>query len=216
MLHCPVRFWFMAFTVLGLCVDLPGAARESSLLKRVAPCRIEQAGAYNALGEISARSGVAIGVDAVQPNEEPSVAFDFPGGTVSDLLSLFATQAPGYTWQEGPDGVVHVRRTGAHVSLLDVVMAYPGVRNQTRKEIWEDIAERPEISAWMNSGRCSRAEFFHGEEFRANNGPISIAAGNLTLEQLLDVVATKSGTNYWAVLQSPPSAGPCRVAIILW
>ena len=95
-------------------------------------------------------------------------------------------------------------------------MSYPGADMRTRKQIWEDIASRPEISAWLSSTHCSRSEFFTGGEFKKNNERISIKSRALTLAQLLDETAVKSGSNFWAVLQSPRSATPCQVSIILW
>jgi hypothetical protein len=56
------------------------AAEESTSTKRVGGCHIEQAGAYHALSEISEKAHVAIGV---QPDNEPTVVLDFPGGTSS-------------------------------------------------------------------------------------------------------------------------------------
>lgn len=192
------------------------AAEESASTKRVGACHIEQAGAYHALTEISEKANIAIGVEALQPEKEPTIALDFPGGTVADLLNMFVAKVPDYTWQETSNGMIHVRRTHAHISLLDVMMAYPGADNKTRQQIWEDIAKRPEVSAWMDSAHCTPGELFQGGEFRSHNGPISIARGDLTVEQLLDEVALKSGDNYWAVLQSPRSGSSCRVSIILW
>jgi hypothetical protein len=184
--------------------------------RRIGPCHIEQAGAYHALAEIADKANVPIGVEAVRPEKEPTIIIDFPGGTIADLLNAFVAKAPDYAWTETGKGIVHVSRSKGHIALLDVAMSYPGADNKTRQQIWEDLAKRPEISAWTNSARCSRREYFQGQEFKSNNGPVSIAPGYLTLEQLLDEVTIKSGDNYWAVLQSPPSAGPCEVAIILW
>jgi len=122
---------------------------------------------------------------------------------------------PDYRWEEDNAGVIHVFRNNAHVSLLDVAISYPGAFKKTRREIWQDIANRPEISAWMNSSGCSRGELFNGKEFREHNDPILVDAGSITVAQLLDDVAVKSGVGYWAVLQSPPGTS-CRVDIILW
>jgi hypothetical protein len=207
---------FAAMQAVSAVSDSALAANESASTKRIGACHIEQAGAYHALAEISEKANIVIGVEAVQPEKEPTVVLDFPGGTVADLLNMFTARVPDYSWQEASNGVVHVTRTSAHVSLLDVGIAYPGADNKTRQQIWEDIAVRPEVSAWMNSVHCSREELFHGGEFRTHNGPISIAPGSFTVEQLLDDVAVKSGDNYWAVLQSPRSSSSCRVSIILW
>lgn len=176
---------------------------------------VEQFAVYNAAAEISEKAKIPIGVAAIQPKQEPTIKLDFRGGTVADLLNLLVSEAPGYQWQETDKGVIHLSRVGARVSLLDVSMSYPGAVHKTRKEIWEDIGQRPEISAWLQAHACTRSEFFTGHEFSEHNTPISIEPGDLTLEQLLDQVAVASGANYWAVLQSP-SGSSCKLGIILW
>jgi hypothetical protein len=183
--------------------------------KRMVACHIEEFGAYNALAEISHKAQVVIGVEAIQPEKEPTIVLDFPGGTIEDLLNLFVSQAPDYRWEESENGVIHVFRNNAHVSLIDVVMFYPGADNKTRQEIWEDIGKRPEVVAWMGSNHCSRTELFNGKEFKHHNDPISIAPGSITVAHLLDEVAVKSGVDYWAVLRSAPG-NSCHVNIFLW
>jgi hypothetical protein len=101
--------------------------------------------------------------------------------------------------------------------LADVVMSYPGARDKTRLEIWFDIHERPEISAWMKSNHCRPGELFHAKHFKPFKGSISIAPGPMTVAQLLDEVALQSGVNYWAVLQWPSSSSrSCHVSVIVW
>jgi|SRR5277367_6278947 len=193
------------------------AHAESAYRKHVGPCHIEQAGGYNALVEISAKSKTVIGVDAVVDYKtEPSIAFDFPGGTLADLLDMFLSQAPGYRWDETDDGVIHVSRSDHDLSALrNLAISYPGAENKTREEIWEDLANRPEISDWLKSAQCTRQEFFNGKEFKNHNGRISIPPGSVTLSQLLDKAAADSGENYWAILKSNSDAS-CRISIHLW
>ena len=193
------------------------AHAESAYRKHVGPCHIEQAGGYNALVEISAKSKTVIGVDAVVDYKtEPSIAFDFPGGTLADLLDMFLSQAPGYRWDETDDGVIHVSRSDHDLSALkNLAISYPGAENKTREEIWEDLANRPEISDWLKSAQCTRQEFFNGKEFKNHNGRISIPPGSVTLSQLLDKVAADSGENYWSILKSNSDAS-CRISIHLW
>ncbi len=195
----------------------PGAYAASAYEKRVQPCHIEQAGGYNALAEISAKSNTVIGVDAVVDYKtEPSIAFDFPDGTLADLLDMFLSQAPGYRWDETDEGVVHVSNGDRDLSALkNLAISYPGAEKKTREEIWEDLANRPEISDWLKSAHCMRQEFFNGKEFRNHNGRISIPPGPVTLSQLLDKVAADSGENYWSILKTNPD-GSCRISIHLW
>ncbi len=183
--------------------------------RKVGACHIEQFAVYHALAEVAQKTSTPIGIDTIQPSKEKTVTLDFPGGTLADLLNMFVSQNPDYRWSEADSGVIHVSRVSGHVPLLDVMMQYPGANQTTREEIWNAIGTQPEIAAWMNSSHCSRQEFFQGNEFRNNNNRISIPAGTLSLTQLLDYVAVKSGENYWAVLESPIGA-PCRISLILW
>ena len=204
----------LAFPAFPSSSDNAATQEKQISMKEIGACRIEQFGAYHALAEISQKASVAIGVDAAQPEKETTIAFDFPGGTLSDLLNMFVSQAPDYQWEEGRGGIIHVSRRDAHVSLLDVAISYPGVYDKTRQEISQSISDIPEVSAWLNSNHCSRDQFTQGGEFRSHNGPISIGSGSLTVEQVLDEVAVKSGANYWAVLRTRASE-PCRLTIIL-
>jgi hypothetical protein len=190
-----------------------GARSGGLATRQVGALHIEQFGAYNALAEISRKAGLPVGVDAVQPISEPTVVFDFPGGSAADLLNTFVSQVPDYSWHE-KQGIIHVERNNGHVSLLDVVISYPTLRT-TREAVWLDIGKRPEVSSWLSANHCSRNELRNGREFRDHNESILVEGGEITFGQLLDQVAIKSGANYWAVLQSPANK-PCRVDVLMW
>jgi len=185
----------------------------------VAACRIEQFGVTNALWDIVYQAHVAIGVEAVVDYKtEPTINIDFPGGTLGQLLDRLISQTPQYRWIED-DGIIHVLWHGAHLPIANVVMFYPGVQDKTRLEIWEDLAARPELKAWLEANHCSRQEilgggglFTPGDKSRTRDVRISIDGGSITLAQLLDQVAIKSGKNYWSIVQSPASK-PCQVSI---
>jgi hypothetical protein len=192
------------------------ASAGATSARRLGQLRIEQYGVYNAAKEISQKAHAPIGVDAILPRREPTIVLDFPGGTVADLLNMLVSRAPDYEWNEAEDGVIHVFRKHAQVSLLDAVMNFPGAENKTRHEIWEDLSKQPEILQWLKSNNCLRQEFFIGNEFKLDNDPISIAPGPITVRQLFDDVAVKSGANSWSVLESASPDGPCHVSLMLW
>ncbi|MGC1361368.1 MAG: hypothetical protein WA826_09350, partial [Silvibacterium sp.] len=156
-----------------------------------------------------------IGLEAVIDfRKESTIVLDFPGGTVGDLLNMLVAKAPGYTWKESDDGVIHV--SGRSVpSIGSIVIPYPGADLKTRREIWEDIGELPQMKQWMTLNRCSPRNLMGGWEFKTHNDPISIPPGQMTLAQLLDDVSLKSGSNFWAIVQSPPNE-PCWVSVIAW
>jgi hypothetical protein len=218
------RKWLFYVSLFIGCVFATDAQQVASAdvqpaasAKRIGAIHIEQGEPYDALAEISQKANVAIGVEAILSKRRgPAIVIDFPGGTVADLLNMFVIQAPSYRWADTPTGIIHVSIDDGHIPLLDVVMSYPGAENKTRQQIWQDIASRPEISAWMGSAHCVRGELFHGGEFRDHNGPFSIVAGSLTLEQLLDDVALKSGDNYWVVVQSSRPQVSCQISIMQW
>jgi hypothetical protein len=104
---------------------------------------------------------------------------------------------------------------GAHLPLANVVMAYPGAHDKTVREIWMSLGDNPEIKAWLGANHCMRQEVF--DDYGSGSQPevrISIDAGSMTLAQLMDRVAIKSGTNFWEISQSPPGK-TCVVAIFM-
>jgi hypothetical protein len=131
-------------------------------------------------------------------------------------MSLFVEKYPEFSWQESSDGIVHVTRKGATPSLAAVVLAYPGAVDSTRQQIWSNLSELPEVSAWRSANHCIRGEILDGTEFKTHNQPLSIESGSMTVAHLLDLIAIKSGTNFWAILQTPGSSGQCRLAINVW
>lgn len=184
---------------------------------RVAPCRIEDFGVDPAVQGIARISHVPIGVEAVfDLKTEPTIKIDFPGGTLADLLDRLVSQAPNYRWRED-HGVIHVLWHGAHFPLAEVVMAYPGADNKTVQEIWDDLAARPELRAWLSSNRCFRQEIISGDgPTDYHDRRISIEAGSMTLAQLMDRVAIKSGSDFWKIVQSTtPPGQPCEVGIFM-
>jgi hypothetical protein len=195
--------------------DIVRAETNSLLTRKVGSVHIEEFGVYNVVAEISQKAHVPVGVDAIKPEREPTIVLDFLGGTVTDLLNTFVSQVPDYGWEETSGRIIRVFRRNAHVTFLDVPMSYPGAAKKTRREIWEDLGKRPELLLWLKSNHCSRGEFFNGYEFKEHNDAITVEAGRLTLEQLLDEVAVQSGVNYWAVLQSAPTTS-CHIDVLLW
>jgi len=203
--------------------ETPGAASHGPATsnpkhmasKTVGQLHIESFGASGALFWVSQEAHVPIGVEAIfDHDKEPTIDFDFAGGTIADLLNIIVSQAPEYRWIE-EDRIIHAFWNSTHLPIADVVMSYPGAKNKTRKEIWDDIDKRPEITAWLEANHCERQELLTGKEFSAHNAPISIEAGSMTLVQLLDQTAIKSGENYWAIVQSATDK-PCQVSILLW
>lgn len=216
MLRQPARF--IAFAVLQISLIPPyGALGKASHIsgKHVAACHIEQLGVDTAVGDIAHRAHVPSGVEEIFDHDtEPTIKIDFPGGTLADLLNRLVSHAPGYQWRED-DGIIHVLWHGAHLPLADVVMSYPGAHDKTVDEIWSDLAARPELNAWLGSNHCSRQQIFSetGPTPPPRDFRISISAGSMTLAQLLDRVALKSGES-WEISQSPPGK-PCVVSIFL-
>jgi len=210
---------FIAVAVLQICQTPPyGTLGKASRIsdKHVAACHIEQFGVDNTVREIADLAHVPIGVESVfDPKTEPKIKIHFRGGRLANLLDRLVSQAPEYRWTED-DGIIHVLWHGAHLPLANVAMSYPGVRDKTKLEIWQDLAARPEVKAWLDSNHCSRQEAFSitGATGTTPHVRISIEAGSITLARLLDQAAIKSGENFWKIVQSPPGK-PCVVGIFL-
>jgi hypothetical protein len=176
---------------------------------------IQGVSAYEALQFISRKYNVVIGMEGVLSKTEPKISLDFSGGTVADLLNAFVAEAPDYRWQSD-DGIIHVFRSGAPATLANVVLNYPGAYEKDRYEIWRELQTLPEYVAWMKSYQCRTWRRIRPMDFKFNNGLIDVAPGQMTVAQLLDQVAKKTGDGFWAVLQSDPSDPVCHVSVIDW
>lgn len=209
-----VYFSLCILIVPAFCMAGDFATIAANANKRVGGYHVETVNAQDALHDLAQREAVVIGVDAVLPEKREPIIFDFPGGTVADLLNMFVVQSPGYEWREDR-GVIHV--TSSHVSLTDVVFSYPGARDMKLRLMWEDIVTRPEVAAWLKTNDCRREGFVHPKDFKRHRGLISIPAGSMTVSHFLDEVAIQSGGNYWSVLQRfSPKTHVCYVSVAAW
>ena len=163
----------------------------------------------------SRKAHVVIGVEDVRSlTKHRPIVFDFPGGTVRELLDSFVSQFPGYQWNEDK-GIIHVLWHRTHLPIADVAMSYPGAHDQTLLQVYWGLGSIPELKAWLESHHCSYPDgvITFGNPGRAPT--LSVDGGSMTLAQLLDQVAIKSGENYWSIVQTPPGE-PCEVSIHLW
>lgn len=182
---------------------------------RVGALHIHGFSAYGALQEISRKANVVIGVEMIVYKSDKGIQFDFPGGTVADLLNAFVSKAPDFRWQDD-GGIIHVFRGGQHPALADLEVDYPGASEKSRYEIWMSLHQRPEYMGWMKSSQCHPVERLRSDYFKFDIGPIDIPAGRLTIAQVLDQAAMKSGDGFWAVLQSDPSDSVGKSRMIEW
>jgi hypothetical protein len=176
---------------------------------------VQGVSAYELLQNVTRKYNIVIGMEGVMSKTDPKINLDFAGGTVANLLDAFVAAAPDYRWQND-DGIIHIFRNGAAPQLANVVLSYPGATAKLRFQIWRQIHTLPEYVGWMNSYQCRAREQSRLEDFRLDDGPIDIAAGQMTVAQLLDQGEKKSGDGFWAVLQSNPTDRGCQVSVIAW
>ena len=202
---------------LRLVAACGGTSRATGVLHRkVGKIHLEEYGSpRSVLYEISQKAHVVIGVEDVRSlTKYRPIVFDFPGGTVRELLDSFLSQFPRYQWSEDK-GIIHVLWHGAHLPIADVAISYPGAQDQTLLQVYWGLGAIPELKAWLESHHCSYPDgvITFGNPGRAPT--LSVDGGSMTLAQLLDQVAIKSGENYWSIVQTPPGE-PCEVSIHLW
>ena len=182
---------------------------------RVEALHIQGVLPFEALQYISRQHNVVIGVEGAVYKTDSKINLDFSGGTLGDLLNAFVAQAPDYRWQND-QGIIHVFRNGAPVSLANVALNFPGVSKKRRYQIWLTLRRLPEYVNWMETNQCRPFDRFRPMDFHFDDYPIDIAPGQMTVAQLLDQVAKKSGDGFWAVLQWDPSGPVCHVSVIDW
>lgn len=209
---------FCALPLIFLVLPCSAAAQEDLVAKPVSALHTEQRDAYDALQYVALRANIVIGVNAVLSPNDGRFKLDFPEGTVTDLLNAFASQAHGLRWQRNGN-ILHVSSSDGGSSLANVVLDYPGAKDKNRLEIWRQVRRSPEVESWLRAHGCREVGRFSPYAYlRPNHRPdaINIPAASMTLAQLLDKVAVQTGVNYWAILQTAPTAKSCQVSIMPW
>jgi hypothetical protein len=194
-------------------------APPSGLTDRIEALHVEGLHPHEALMDLARKANVFIGYEGEFRKTDGKLAFDFPGGSVSDLLNAFIAQAPDFRWEtDGP--IIHVHRNGGHVSLADVTLNYPGATNKSRFDIWRNLHNLPEYRAWMDANRCRNVEQPAPRNFMMFGGPpvVTIEPGQLTISQLLDQVTLKSAHYSWSIVQASAddSGHACRIWLNAW
>ena len=199
-----------------------GPGQATGLLdNKVGKIHIEEYAARDILHKISREAHIPIGFQSVEQPAKGggSSVIELLGGTVREVLDAFVSQFPGYQWSED-DGVVHIIWHGTHLPIADIAIFYPGVEDVTLGEIWGHFGEIPELKAWLAANNCSYPAFVIGSELYTPPGVkkqiprFSIDGGPITLAQLLDQIAIKSGENFWAIVQTFPEES-CVVDIYM-
>ena len=140
---------------LPLVAACGGASRATRVLHRkVGKIHLEYDSPRGVLYSLAETANVVIGVEDVESPSKRPIFFDFPGGTVRQLLDSFVSQFPAYQWREDK-GIIHVFWHGTHLPLADVAISYPGAQGKTLGQMRLDIPDIPEIKAWLDSHHCS-------------------------------------------------------------
>src|SRR5436309_15626166 len=117
-----------------------GASRATRVLhKKVGKIQLHYDSARGVLYSLAETANVVIGVEEVE-SPSKSVFFDFPGGTVRQLLDSFVSQFPAYQWREDK-GIIHVFWHGTHLPIADVAISYPGAHGKTLGQMRSDIPD---------------------------------------------------------------------------
>lgn len=203
--------------ILFAVYDALAIAQEQASMRSVGPLYVEQFGIYNAITEISHKTGIPIGLDAVLPEKEQAISLRFSSGTMRQFLDQLVASTHDYEWEEGDDGMIYFTRNSAHASLLNQSINFPGIDKKTPWEVWNDMPNWIELNNLLRTTNCSVRRYVPNKEFRDRSAEIYISPGATTVRKLLDQIALQSGTKRWAVLQSSTQqAGSCEIEIRFW
>jgi hypothetical protein len=184
--------------------------------RRIEAMHVEELGVPAVLREVSRETGLSIGVEMdVLFGTEKRIEFNFPGGTLTDLARFCAALIPNASWRIANDRTLVFSESGDATILAAVPLNYPGVSSVTRKQVWSDLANRPELENWLHSHNCQRLDIFRGYEWRGDRPSISIPKGKISLEDLLETAAINSDARYWSILRNTRE-NKCEIIITLW
>lgn len=195
---------------------LQAHAFENLVSKRIEPVHVQRLGLPSVLRDVANQTKVIFGLEAdVVMGKEKMIDFVFEGGTVADLATKCASLLDNGAWKVIDNRSIIIMQPGKASSLAFVHIQYPRLAQVTRREMWSDIASRPEISNWMQSSGCRRLDLLRGYEWRGDQPSITIPSGLTTLGEALETAAFSSNLYYWSILVNSRE-GQCETNITLW
>jgi len=175
--------------------------------------------AEDALAVLAERYHVVIGVYGTRnaPERETdaveSIHLSFKDGTLGDVFDAIVRADPRLLqWRTSANGSVHFVEYGP-LPLVDITVHSFEAEGLRRMEAVSTLSKIAEVSVWFRDHGCAPNEQFIGR-LPPEWAKFAVHAKDVPLSAVLDDIAAKSGTYYWAIQRDQYSSGRCVITVV--
>jgi hypothetical protein len=138
--------------------------------------------------------GTTIGleIDTAEPNPNLEIAVD--DATIEDVLNAVVKFKPNYSWSKSVNAFALFPKERRN-PLLDTVIARFQLSDVDHADAVNKLLSLPDVEARMIAARLYRVVATNQVETNAKR--ISLRLSNVTMRQVLDSIATDSGSRFW-------------------
>ena len=134
-------------------------------------------------------------------------------GTLGEVFDAIVRAEPRFLqWRTSANGAIHFIEDGP-LPLLDITVHSFEVEDLRRRDLWSTLPQIPEVSGWLKEHGCIINQIYAGS-MPQEWGKFAVHANDIILSAVLDDIAAKSGTYFWAVDRIQGSTGKCMITVV--
>jgi len=155
----------------------------------------------SAIEAIASRYKVRIGIEfSPQDVDNKTIRIDLSREEIAQALDSLTTQKPDYIWRIEDDVYDIYPRSGKD-SLLDVTVHNFSVKDATPASALSAVDDLPEVQAWLSRTGVRRQELELNGPAKAPDKRVCMAATDLRLRNLLNLLLKEFGGGGWRVMR---------------
>jgi len=155
----------------------------------------------DALNTLAERYHVVIGVSGTFTGTDSLwIHVTLKDGTLGEVFDAIVRADPRFKWKTATNGAVHFVRE-APLPLLDIAVHSFDAEDFRRRDVSSTLPQIPEVAGWLKDHRCIMTEILSGSSLPEEWRRFAVHAKGTPFSAVLDEIAAKSGTYFWAVVQ---------------
>ena len=155
------------------------------------------------VASIAQAYGATIGLEIDPAEPDPNLEIAVDEATIEDVLNAVVRFKPTYSWSKSVNAFALFPKDRRN-PLLDTVIASCQISDVDHADAVNKLLSLPDVEAKMIAARLYRVVATNQVETNAKR--ISLRLSNVTMRQVLDSIATDSGSRFW-ILQRTGETG---------
>ena len=146
------------------------------------------------VAQIAEAYGATIGLEIDPAEPDPNLEIAVDEATIEDVLNAVVKFKPNYSWSKSVNAFALFPKERRN-PLLDTVIASFQVSDVDQADAVNKLLSLPDVEARMIAARLYRVVATN--QVQTNAKRISLRLSNVTMHQVLDTIATDSGSRFW-------------------